>query len=389
MLVLAIGATAFWLYRAVGPRVPTTMAARRDLEQHLVATGRVLAPARVEIGVQTMGLVRTVSVREGDLVKVGAILLELDDAEGRAAVAQAEGAVAQAAARAEQVTHVNAIVTTQALAQADATLEDAQQTFDRTKSLVEAGAVPPQDRDRAQRALDVAKAQRESASAQQSGAGVDARESWAGLKQAQAQLATAKVRLSQTKIHALTDGIVLTRDVEPGSIVQPGHTLLVIAAAGEARLVLQPDERDLSLISIGLAARASADAYPSDAFDAEVSYVAPSVEAVRGTVEVRLRVLSPPPYLKPDMTVSIDLTVAKRKGALVIPSDTVRGLATPTPWVLAVAGGRAERRELKLGIRGDGAVEVALGLGEGDEVVVPDGQLLTSGQRIRPFRKAP
>ena len=117
--------------------------------------------------------------------------------------------------------------------------------------------------------------------------------------------------------------------------------------------------------------------------------MAPSVEAARGTVEVRLRVPHPPPYLKPDMTVSVDLTVAHSKGALVVPSETVRGLSTPTPWVLAVEAGRVERRELKLGIRGDGNVEIIGGLGEGAPVVVPDGQLLTAGQRVRSFAKAP
>ncbi len=389
VLALAAASGAYALYVARGPRVPTVAAARRDLEQHLVATGRVLAPARVEVASQAIGLVRAVAVREGDPVKVGDVLVELDDAEARAAVARAEGAVAQAAARAEQVTHVNAIVSTQALAQAEANLEDAQQTFDRTKSLVDAGALAPQERDGAQRALDVAKAQRESAAAQQSGAGVDAREAWASLKQAQAELATEKVRLSQTKIRALTSGTVLTRDVEPGSVVQPGHTLLVIAAAGEARLVLQPDERDLSLIALGLRARASADAYPKDTFEAEVSYVAPSVEAVRGTVEVRLRVPKPPAYLKPDMTVSVDLTVAVQKGAVVIPSETVRGLATPNPWALGVSNDHLVRRDLALGIRGEGAVEVTAGLAEGDLVVVPDGRILEPGQRVRPFPKAP
>jgi HlyD family secretion protein len=161
----------------------------------------------------------------------------------------------------------------------------------------------------------------------------------------------------------------------------------VLSLVGAARLVLQPDERDLSLIQLGLKARASADAYPHEAFDAEVTYVAPSVEVTRGTIEVRLRVPSPPAYLRPDMTVSVDLIVATRKQTLVVPSDAVRGFATATPWTLVVVGNRAERRDLSLGIRGDGAVEVISGLVDGDAVVLPDGQLLQPGQRLRPFRK--
>ncbi len=387
LLVLTVAVAVIALMRARGPRVPTVLVARRDLEQHLVATGRVLAPARVDVAAQTMGLVRTVAVREGDRVKADDLLVQLDDEEAKAAVAVAEAAVARAAARAEKVTNVNASVLTQTLAQADANLENAQQKYDRTKKLVDAGALTIQDLEDAKRALDVARAQRDSASAQQSGAGVDAREAFAGLREARAQLASAKVRLSQTRIVALADAVVLTRDVEPGVIAQPGRTLLTLSIAGAARLVLQPDERDLSLIQLGLRARASADAFPNESFDAEVSYVAPSVEASRGTIEVRLRVPNAPAYLRPDMTVSVDMLVATRKQVLVIPSDAVRGFATPTPWTLVVVGSRAERRDLRLGIRGDGAAEVLSGLSEGDAVVLPDGQNLQPGQRVRPFQK--
>jgi len=369
--------------------VPTAVVVRRDLEQHLVATGRVLAPARVDVAALGVGLVRSVAVREGDRVKADDLLVQLDDAEAKANVLLAEAAVAQAAARAEKVTHVNALVTVQAVAQADANLENAQEKFDRTKKLFDTGALTQLDLDEATRLLKVSKAQKDTAAAQLAGSGVDAREAWAGLRQAQAQLVSAKVRLAQTRIVALADGIVLTRDVEPGTVAQPARTLLVLSLSGAARLVLQPDERDLSLIQLGLKARASADAYPNDTFDAEVTYMAPSVDLTRGTIEVRLRVPSPPAYLRPDMTVSVDLVVAARKQTVVVRSEAIRGLATPSPWLLVVLGDRTARRELRLGIRGEGHVEVLSGLAEGELVVVPDGQTLVPGQRVRPFSKDP
>lgn len=387
--VAAIVTVIVVLVRARGPRVPTAVVARRDLEQHLVATGRVLAPARVDVAALSMGLVRAVAVREGDRVKADDLLVQLDDAEAKAAVLLAEAAVAQAAARAEKVTHVNALVTVQAVAQADANLQNAQEKYDRTKKLYDTGSLTQQDLDEATRLLKVSKAQKDTSAAQLAGSGVDAREAWAGLRQAQAQLVSAKVRLAQTRIVALADGIVLTRDVEPGTVATPARTLLVLSLSGAARLVLQPDERDLSLIQLGLKARASADAYPNEAFDAEVTYMAPSVDVTRGTIEVRLRVPSPPAYLRPDMTVSVDLVVATRKQTLVVRSDAIRGLATPNPWLLVVLGDRTARRDLRLGIRGEGSVEVLGGLSEGEVVVLPDGQTLVPGQRVRPFRKDP
>ena len=173
------------------------------------------------------------------------------------------------------------------------------------------------------------------------------------------------MRLAQTRLVALQNGVVLTRSVEPGDVVQPSRTLLVMAADGDTQLVFQPDERNLAFIALGQKARASADAFPQQVFDAEVSYIAPSIDPQRGSVEVRLRVREPPPFLKPDMTVSVDLTVAAKTHALTLASDAVRGAATPSPWVFAVEGGRVVRKDVKLGIRGEGATEIVSGLDEG------------------------
>jgi HlyD family secretion protein len=392
VLVLLAIVAGVLVVRARGPRVPVAVAARRDLEQHLVVSGRVLAWARVEAAALTTGQVVDVAVREGDHVKTGDLLVQIDDAEASAAVTQAEAVVAQAQLRAEQVKTVAAVVAGSSLQQAQANLDYAQAQYDRTKALVAGGSAPQQQLEDAHRALDVARAQLVSASAQAAGSsamGVDARTAFAALAVAKAQLAAAKIRLAQTRIMALQDGIVLTRQVEPGDVVTPARSLLTLAIAGETRLTLNPDERDLAYVRLGQKARASADAFPEQTFDAEVTFIAPGVEATRGTVEVRLRVPTPPAYLRPDMTVSVDLDVARKGNALVVPFEAVRGLATPRPWALAVVNGRTERRELKLGIRGEGYVEIGGGLVEGDQVVLPDGQRLDVGQRVRSFVKDP
>jgi HlyD family secretion protein len=391
VLVIAVVVAVVALLRARGPSVPVARAARRDLEQHLVVTGRVLAWARVEAASLTTGQVLVVPVREGDKVKAGDLLVQLDDAEASAAVTQAEAVVAQAQLRAEQIKTVAAVVAGSSFEQAQANLDFAQQQYDRARALVASGSAPQQQLEDAHRALDVARAQQVAAGAQAAGSssmGVDARTAFAALAVAKAQLAATKIRFAQTRILALQDGVVLTRQVEPGDVVTPAKPLVSLAVGGETRLSIQPDERDLAYVHVGLKARASADAFPQETFEAEVSYVAPSIELQRGTVEVRLRVASPPAYLRPDMTVSVDLAVASKRGALVVPFEAVRSLATPRPWALAVVGDRTERRDLGLGIRGDGAVEVLTGLVEGDSVVLPDGQRLEAGKRVRPFIKS-
>ncbi|HEY6879704.1 MAG TPA: efflux RND transporter periplasmic adaptor subunit [Polyangiales bacterium] len=386
LLLLGIAVASFLFLRARGPRVPVATVVHHDLEQHLVASGRVMAPAHLEVATLTTGVVTAVGPREGDTVKAGELLVQLDESETLAQLAQAEGRVAEARIRAERIGSVDAVVASRTLEQAQATYDDASQQYERTVKLVDTGALPHEQRDTARRALQVARAQLETARAEQSAAsrgGVNAREANAALSQALAALSLAKLRLSQTRVVALADAVVLTRSVEPGTVVSPSQSLMTLAASGATRLLIQPDERDLSWIRLGARARASADAFPDESFDAEVNYIAPSVDRERGTVDVRLRVPTPPSYLRPDMSVSVDLTVAHKPNAVVIPADAVRGLATPRPWTLVVVQDRAERRELKLGLRGEGTVEVQKGVVPGEQVIVPDGQLVAPGQRVR------
>lgn len=99
LLVLILAAVVVMLLRARGPVVQTELVQRRDLEQHIVASGRVRVPTRVQIAAQLSGLVVAVGAVEGQRVKPGDLLVQLDDSTERAALAQAEAAVKQAQAR--------------------------------------------------------------------------------------------------------------------------------------------------------------------------------------------------------------------------------------------------------------------------------------------------
>ena len=389
VVVAVVVATVVLILRARGPVVRTTVVTRQALEQHIVASGRVRVPTRVQIAAQTAGLVVAIGVVEGQRVKTGDLLVQIEDGAERAAVAQAEAAVNQAKARVDQLRRVGAIVATAALREQESNLERAQTELARTTKLVASQAVPGVELENAQRAVAIARAQKTAADAQQATAapmGADSRIALAALLQTQAQLAGANVRLAQTRIIALQNGEVLNRSVEPGDVVQPARTLMILAADADVQLVFQADERNLAWIALGQKASASPDAYPQQVFEGTVSYIAPSIDPLRGSVEVRLAVPAPPPQLKPDMTVSIDLTVARKANALTVESEAVRGAATPTPHVLAVEAGRVVRRDVQLGIRGEGSLEILSGLAEGAEVVLPDGKRLAPGARVRPER---
>jgi HlyD family secretion protein len=389
-IVLALGAGTTLAVRARGVEVSTASASRRDLDHRIVASGRVLAPSRVSVSATTSGLVVAVGAALGQHVNVGDLLVQTDDAEARAALAQSKASVEQANARVAQLRHVGAIVANESLIQAEANLDKARVDFDRANKLVASGAVPPTELETAHRALDLASAQKNASEAQQVAAapmGADSRVALGALLQAQAQRTGAEVRVAQSRILATSAGTVLTRSVEPGDVVQPARTLLTIAVDGDVQLAFHADERNLAAIALGQKAVASADAFPNEVFDAEVSYIAPSIDPQRGTVEIRLKVPKPPKYLRPDMTVSVDLLVASKRGALVVPSEAVRAAATPTPWVLAVVSGKAVRKEVKIGIYGEGSMEIVSGIDEDQELILPDGRAIAVGRRVRTTRK--
>ena len=165
-------------------------------------------------------------------------------------------------------------------------------------------------------------------------------------------------------------------------MVQPGRALLVVARDGATQLSVQPDEKNLALLRLGQAATASADAFPSRVFPARVAYIAPAVDLSRGTVEVKLDVDAPPDFLRPDMTVSVNVETGRDPQALVLPASAVRD-PTTDPWVLVVQGGRTVRQAVRLGLRGDGLVQVLSGLTAGDAAVAP-AAAVGAGKRVRP-----
>jgi HlyD family secretion protein len=177
-------------------------------------------------------------------------------------------------------------------------------------------------------------------------------------------------------------------------VVQPGKVLMVLSPAtpgGETQVVVQIDEKNLRLLRPGLPALVSADAYADQRFAAELVYINPGVDAQRGAVEIKLRVPSPPAYLKQDMTVSVDIEVARRIGAVLVPGAALHDADSDTPWVLKVDGGRSQRQPVRLGLRSSGLVEVLEGLQAGDQVVAaaPGGGLkVIDGTRIRPVAAA-
>ena len=163
---------------------------------------------------------------------------------------------------------------------------------------------------------------------------------------------------------------------------------MTLSPMGRTQLVVQIDEKNLRLLAPGQKALVSADAYPQQRFPAQLVYINPGVNAQTGAVEVKLDVPSPPPVLRQDMTVSVDIEVARRPNALLVPVSAVHDAEGATPWVLRLEDGRAVRRAVRLGLRSGGVAEVLEGLREGDALIAASAAI-AAGARVRAAASAP
>ena len=384
LVIAALGFVARNLI--LGKPVETYEAIRGDLVQTVVASGRIMTPQRVSIGAVITERVARIPVEEGQKVRRGEVLIELDDTDERAALAQAQANVAQAEAKLRQLREVALPAAEQGLAQAQANSLQAHQAYDRTRTLQERGFIGQSQLDDARRNLDVADSQLRSARLQvetNGPAGSDVALAQTALEQARANLRSAQAKLEQTVIHAPVDGVLIARSVEAGNVVQAGKELMLLAPAGETQVVVEIDERNLAQLALGQKALGSADAFPGQRFDAELVYINPGIDAQRGSVEVKLRVAKPPAFLRQDMTASVDIEVARRAGTVTVPTETVRDATGKQPWVLVIRGWRAEHQPVKLGLRGDSRIEVLEGVEPGDELIPATNGLIKAGQRVR------
>lgn len=385
--LVVVGAVV-WFTRPTwyGVEVMVIAPTRGVVVETIVSSGRVLAPSQVKVSSPVSATVKRVGPLEGERVTRGAVLVLLDDAEAQAAVLRAEATRAGLAAKRLDLAKRRGPSSDEALRQARVSLAQAQADYTRDMSLAKDGALAGNDLKRAETSLALAKsrvraAEIEARATGRSGAesaSLDAQEA-----DALAALEAAQARLALYTLSSPVDGVVLQREVEPGQVVQPGVPLIVLAEAGQDRLVIEPDEKNLRILALGQPALASADAFPDRRFPAKVSWIASGIDARRGTVEVHLALSESQPFLKSDMTVSVEIEVARKQDALTLPRSVVRDLATDSPWVMIVADGHARKQSIQLGLRGDDRLEVQAGLEADAVVITPEPELPAIGARVR------
>jgi len=274
---------------------------RHDLTVTITATGQLAPVNEVEVGSELSGTIANVAVDYNDKVTAGQVLATLDTAELEASVVQQRAALQVAEARVDQ---------------AQATLNEAQLKYQRSSNLVERKLASEED-------LDVNRASLRRAEADLSGAR-------AQVDQARATLDAVQTKLSKTVIRAPINGIVLSRNVEPGQTVAAAFNTPVLFALAEdlrhMELHVDVDEADVGNLREGQSAQFTVDAYPGRVFAANVTQVRFAPRTVEGVVtyETLLSVDNEDQSLRPGMTATAEIRVATVQNALLVPNAALR-----------------------------------------------------------------
>ena len=370
LLIIIAGFFAFRWWQ--GPLLPSYRISSMPLVQTVIATGRVVAVSNTDIGSEISGVVLERRVAEGEQVAAGDLLLVLSSDDVAAQVRQAEAELAELISS----TRPQAVVD---LTNAEVALAQADRNVERRRELAAISAISDEEMEQAIQAQAQARNDLENARLRANAL------SSGGVEEdlLRARIAALQAQLNKAQVRSKVSGTILTRNVEVGDLVQPGQSLFTIALDGKTEIRVPLDERNLSRLALQQPAVAIADAYPDKPFPVRISFIAPSIDPQRGTVEVRLSVDPVPDFLRQDMTVSVNIETDQRAKALVIPNDALANVKEDSAEVLLLRDGKTQRQVVKLGLRGLSASEVLSGLSAGDEILVDATVSLADGKRVR------
>jgi len=293
------------------------------LSQKIEALGNARANESVDVSSKTSNIVTAVRFRDGESVRRGQILVQLDDAQTRADVATAQAVLTESES---QYNRSRELMNTQALSKS---------SFDQLEGTVKAN---------------------------------------------RARLSAATARLEDTVIRAPFSGRVGLRRVSVGTLISPGAVITTLDDTSIIKLDFSVPENLLASIREGLSVRATAPAFPGRVFVGKVAGIDSRVDQNTRSVTVRALLANDDGALKSGMFLNVTLANDERS-ALVIPEEALTPEAE-RQYVFVVTDGRAERREVRIGGRTPGNVEVLSGVKAGEQVIVEGTQKVRDGATV-------
>lgn len=369
----AVAALALYRWRPVPVLVSEVV--RGTAVEAVYANGTVEAVDRATVKAKVAGAIMDLRVAEGARVKRGDLLAVIEarplEAELARAEAESRAAARQASAGAPQL----AVLEAQARA-LEADLGIARDDRDRTRRLAESGAATPVEEDRARSRVAVLEAQLAANRSQREALRIELVARASG---SSAAVRSVAARVADAELRAPLDGVVLSREVEPGEVVAVNQPILRVGDVDHLILECSVDEADVARVAAGDQAAIALYAFPGQVFRGRVTEVMPDADRLKKSFLVKVAFDAPPRGLRSGMSAEVNVVVQKHPGVLLAPVEAID--AAGTAWV--IADGRAERRPVRTGVRDLAHVELLSGAARGEQLVVSGAERLTDGARVR------
>lgn len=318
-LLVIIAAVIAWRWFAP-PEVVLVQPARGPAVEAIYATGLVEPGLEIRIAPRAAGRIVELRADEGDIVQQGQLLARLEDVDLQASVVELEARV-----------------------------EYAKSQYDRNMELHRLNMVPQDAVDRARAELDAVRA----------------------------ALRRAQVQMTFMRLLAPANGRIIRRDGEVGEFIPVNQTIFYMAGPAPLRITAEVDEEDVPRVKPGLPVLIRTDAFPDRTFKGEVDQVTPRGDPVARRYRVRISLVGDVPLLI-GMTAETNIIVAQRENALLVPSN-----ALVDGYVWVVRDGRAERRDVTVGVAGPQRTEIRTGLAGDEWIITYPPERLSPGQRVR------
>jgi HlyD family secretion protein len=405
-IIIAALIGGYLFYQPVSVReveVFTVIKKRGEINlQVLTAGGYIAAKRKATISSKISGRIEYLEVEEGDFVKGGEVIARLDSAEFRAQLKQAEAILEAAKAN---LSELLAGSRQEEIKQAEASAENAHVNYKksemdlkRTKRLYDDGVISSDALDSTQAKFDSAQAQLESARQNLNLIKAGPRQeeieaAKARVRQAEAAISYINAQIDNTIIRAPFSGTVLKKNKEVGESVlygselglDTGASIVTIADLKDMEVEVDISEGSISKIKPNQPAEVVADAYPDKVYRGRLVKILPSADRQKAVVRVKVKILEPDEYLKPDMSTKVTFFEDSP------PSTAAIHLSIPSVAIIDRDGKKivfvvkdliANEHEIRTGTEKNGKVEVLRGLNEGDTVVI-GGKGLKAGERVK------
>lgn len=354
-----------------GVTVDVAEVGRKTVVARVKASGNISPKKKVEVQAKVIGEIVALPFHEGETVRQGDVVVEIEKKLYQAACDQARAALEQAKVQLER---------------ARAELANAELQARRNERLFAEGVISEQMRDQTRLALEQAQ--------------VAVRAQERAIEQANFAYRRALEDLDRTTIRSPMDGTVISRRAEVGETAImgttnfPGSVLMVIGDLSELVAEVEVPERDLVQLALGQRAQVKVDALPGESFPGKVVEISSSGFKVGDVVKFKVKVAldQPDPRLKPEMTAKVEIITRTAENALVVPLQAVqsrflddqgkevfdRVTDREEQVVYLVSQGKAVRRAIKTGVQDELYVEVVEGLDGGEKVVTGPYKVLRS-----------